>query len=157
MRWPKVDLQIRLHSKNSKIHPQQQITPKIQKERLYGLTHHLVLMFQQISAKNSSAYWVNISQKRISFINCSTVIMSRLVISLPNFKSMNNDHNKNILNEQEKPPCNFRNKTSCPLEGIYQHKNLVLYFLVKFQSQIPDLKKNPSALHWTYRTEALQT
>ena len=99
-------------------------------------------MFQQISAKNSSAYWVNISQKRISFINCSTVIMSRLVISLPNFKSMNNSHNKNILNEQEKPsPCNFRNKTSCLLEGICQHKNLVLYFLVKFQSQIPDLKK----------------
>ena len=99
-------------------------------------------MFQQISAKNSSAYWVNISQKRISFINCSTVIMSRLVISLPNFKSMNNGHNKNILNEQEKPsPCNFRNKTSCPLERIYQHKNLVLYFLVKFQSQIQDLKK----------------
>ena len=32
--------------------------------------------------KNSSAYWVNISQKRISFINCSTVIMSRLVIVL---------------------------------------------------------------------------
>ena len=68
--------------------------------------------------------------------------MSRLVISLPNFKSMNNGHNKNILNEQEKPsPCNFRNKTSCLLEGICKHKNLVLYFLVKFQSQIPDLKK----------------
>ena len=55
---------------------------------------------------------------------------------------MNNGHNKNILNEQEKPsPCNFKSKTSCPLEEIYQHKNLVLYFLVKFQSQIPDLKK----------------
>ena len=55
---------------------------------------------------------------------------------------MNNGHNKNILNEQEKPsPCNFRNKTSCLLEGIWQHKNLVLNFLVKFQSQIPDLKK----------------
>ena len=56
------------------------MTPKIGKERLYGLTHHLVLMFQQISAKNSSAYWVNISQKRISFISYSTVTMSRLVI-----------------------------------------------------------------------------
>ena len=68
--------------------------------------------------------------------------MSRLVIALSNFKSMNNGHNKNILNEQEKPsPCNFRNKTSCPSEGIYQHKNLVLHFLVKCQSQIPDLKK----------------
>ena len=79
MHWPKVDLNIRLHFKNSKIHPQSQITPKIKKERLYGLTRHLVLMFQQISAKYSSAYWLNISQKRICFINCSTVIMSRLV------------------------------------------------------------------------------
>ena len=35
---------------------QSQITPKIEKEILYGLTHHLVLMFQQISAKNYSAY-----------------------------------------------------------------------------------------------------
>ena len=80
MHWPKVDLNMKLNLKNSKIHPQQQITPKIEKERLYRLTHHLALMFQQISAKNSSAYWVNISQKRISFINYSTVIMSRLVI-----------------------------------------------------------------------------
>ena len=37
---------------------------------------------QQISVKNSAACWVNISQKRISFINCSTVIESRLVIVL---------------------------------------------------------------------------
>ena len=55
---------------------------KKEKERLYDLTHHLVSMFQQISVKNSSAYVVNISQKRISFINSSTVIMSRLVIVL---------------------------------------------------------------------------
>ena len=55
---------------------------KKEKERLYSLTHHLVSMFQQMSVKNSSAYWVNISQKRINFINCSTIIMSRLVIVL---------------------------------------------------------------------------
>ena len=55
---------------------------KKENERLYDLTHHLVSMFQQISVKNSSAYVVNISQKRISFINSSTVIMSRLVIVL---------------------------------------------------------------------------
>ena len=58
------------------------ITPKKEKEGLYGLIHQLVSMFQQISVKNSSAYWVNISQKRISFIDCSNVIMSRLVIVL---------------------------------------------------------------------------
>ena len=52
------------------------------KIRLYGLTHHTVLMLQQISVKNSLAYWVNISQKRIGFINCSTAIMFRLVIVL---------------------------------------------------------------------------
>ena len=64
-----------------KMHPQQQITPKIEKEA-YGLTYHTVIMFQQILVKNSSAYWVNISEKRISFINSLMVIMSGLVIVL---------------------------------------------------------------------------
>ena len=87
------------------------ITPKIEKERLYGLTHHLALLFQQTSVKNSSAYWINISQKRI---NRNNVKIS--YSSLPNFKSVIKEHNKNILNEQEKPsPCNCRDKTSCPL------------------------------------------
>ena len=37
-----------------------------------------------------------------------------------------NGHNKNISNEQEKPfPCNCMDKTSCPLNGSCQHKNLV--------------------------------
>ena len=75
MHWSKVDLDTRLLFNNRKIHSKWQITPKIEKETLYGLTHHLVLMFQRISAKNSSAYWVNISQKRISFISYSTVTM----------------------------------------------------------------------------------
>ena len=99
MHRPKVDLNIRLHFKNSKIHLQLQITPQIEKERLYGLTHHLVLIFQQISTKNSSALELSYS-------------------SLPNFKSVINGHNKNILNEPEKPsPFNCRDKTSCPLNG----------------------------------------
>ena len=55
--------------------------------------------------------------------------------SLPNFKSVINGHNKNILNEQEKPsPYNCRDKRSCPLIGRCQHK--ILYILVKFQRQI---------------------
>ena len=37
--------------------------------------------------------------------------------SLANFKTVINGHNKNILNEQEKPPCSCRDKTSCPLKG----------------------------------------
>ena len=40
--------------------------------------------------------------------------------SLTNFKSVLNGHNKNILNEQEKPsPCVYRDKTSCPLKGSF--------------------------------------
>ena len=55
--------------------------------------------------------------------------------SLPNFKSVINGHNKNILYEQEKPsPCNFRDKTSCPLNGNCQHKNLV--YSCKVSTQI---------------------
>ena len=47
---------------------------------------------------------------------------------LPNFKSVIYGHNKNILNEQEKPsPCNCRDKN-------------------------PRYKVKPSALHWPYRT-----
>ena len=39
---------------------------------------------------------------------------------------MINGHNKNILNKQEKPsPCKGRAKTSCPLNGSCQHRNLV--------------------------------
>ena len=58
---------------------------------------------------------------------------------LRNFKSVINGHNKNILNEQEKPsPCNCRDKTSCPLKGSCQHKNLVYSCKVS----TPDLKQN---------------
>ena len=117
MHQRKVDLNIRLHSNNSKIHRQQQITENKEKERLYGLIHHTVLVFQQISVKTFSVYWVNISQKCISFINCLTVIMLKLVIGIfitlkYNFKSVINGHNKNILNKQGKPSlCTCRNKT----------------------------------------------
>ena len=99
-------------------------------------------MFQQISAKNSSVYWVNISQKRIGIhklFNRNNVKVS--YSSLPNFKSVINGHNKNILNEQEKPsPCNCREKTSCPLKGSRQHKNLAYSCKVS----TPDLKQNHS-------------
>ena len=43
---------------------------------------------------------------------------------------MRNGHNKNILNEQEKPsPCNCRDKASCPLNGSCQHKKLVFHYI----------------------------
>ena len=46
--------------------------------------------------------------------NCNNVKVSHS--SLPNFKSVINRHDRNILNEQEKPsPYNCRDKTSCPL------------------------------------------
>ena len=59
--------------------------------------------------------------------------------SLPNFKCVINRHNKNILNEQEKPPPrNCRDKTSCPLKGSCQHKNLIYSCKVS----TPDLKQS---------------
>ena len=68
--------------------------------------------------------------------------------SLPNFKTVINGHNKNILNEQEKPsPCNCRDKTSCPLNGSCNIK--IFYILVKSH---PRYNAKPSALHWPYRT-----
>ena len=52
-----------------------------------------------------------------------------------------NGHNKNILNQQEKPsPCNCRDKTSCPLKESCQHKNLVYSCKVS----AADLKQNHS-------------
>ena len=47
---------------------------------------------------------------------------------LPNFKSVINSHNKNMLTEQEKPsPCNCSDKTSCSFNGSCPHKILVYY------------------------------
>ena len=61
--------------------------------------------------------------------------------SLPNFKSLMNGHNKNILNKQEKPsPCNCRDKTSCPLQGSCQHK----YLICSYKFSNPGLKQNHS-------------
>ena len=65
------------------MHSQQQITRKIEEERLYSLTDHLVLMFQQISAKGSSTYWANIFPKH-SFINCSIIYSCK--VSTPDLK-----------------------------------------------------------------------
>ena len=50
-----------------------------------------------------------------------------------------NGHNKDILNEQEKPsPCNCSDKTSCPINGSCQHKNLACSCKVS----TPDIKQN---------------
>ena len=55
--------------------------------------------------------------------------------SVPYFKSVITGHNKNILSKQDRPsPCNCRDKTSYPLNGSCQYKNL--YMLVKFQPPI---------------------
>ena len=68
--------------------------------------------------------------------------------SLPNFKSVINVHNKSILNEQEKPSlCNCRDKTSYPLKGSRQHKNLAY----SCEVSTPDLKQNHP--HWMRLTE----
>ena len=70
--------------------------------------------------------------------------------SLPNFKSVINGHNKDILNEQEKPsPCNCRDRRQniIPISGSCQHKNLVYSCKVS----IPDIKQNHS--HYISLTE----
>ena len=69
--------------------------------------------------------------------NCNNVKVS--YSSLPNFKSVINSHNKNILNEQENPsPCSCSDKTSCPFNGSCQHKTLVYSCKVS----TPDVKQN---------------
>ena len=61
---------------------------------------------------------------------------------------MINGHNKNILNEQEKPfPCNCRDKTSCPLTDNCQYKSLEYSCKVS----TPDIKQNYP--HYTGFTE----
>ena len=99
----------------------------------YNVTNSFTLYF-------SSAYWVNISQKCINIINSSTVTVSRLVMVLyVTLKYVINGHNKNILHEQKKPsPCNFRDKTSCPLNWSCHHKNIV------YSCKVPalDIKQN---------------
>ena len=58
--------------------------------------------------------------------NCNNVKVS--YSSLPNFESVINSHNKNILNKQEQPsPCNCRDKTSCPLKESCQHKTFCIF------------------------------
>ena len=64
---------------------------------------------------------------------------------------MINGHNKNILNEQEKPPpCNCKGKTSCLLKGSCQHQNLVY----SYKLSTPDLKQNNQ--HYIGFTEHLK-
>ena len=126
MHWPKVDLKIRLHFKNSKIRPQLQITPKIEKRK--------IIWFNPPFSLNAST---NIGKKVFSLFgehfpkmhqlhklfNCNNVKVS--YSSLPNFGSLINHQNKNIL-------------TPCPLKGRCQHKYVVRF--CKFST--PDLKQN---------------
>ena len=59
--------------------------------------------------------------------------------SLPNFKSVIDGHNKNILmSKKNLLDVAVRTKTSYPLKGSWQHKNL-LYFC---KVSTPDLKEN---------------
>ena len=83
MHWMKVDLNIRSHFGNEKIYPQQQITKNEIEKKIYMVyPTYIVLMFQQILVNTSSAYWVGISQIRVSVVNCSTMTMSKIVMVL---------------------------------------------------------------------------
>ena len=58
--------------------------------------------------------------------------------SLPNFKSVIKGNNNITVKTVKISQCNSREKTSCPLNGICQHKNLVYSCKVS----TPDIKKN---------------
>ena len=101
---------------------------------------HLVLIFQQISAKkffsHLGKHFRKIQQLHKLF-NHNNVKVS--YSSLPNFESFINRQNKNIINKQEKPsPCNCRDKTSCSFKVSCEHEILVHF--CKFLT--PDLKQN---------------
>ena len=75
-------------------------------------------MFQQISVEKSFNLLDNYFPKphklcKLFNRNNSQVRYS----SLPNFISVINSYNEDILHEQEKPPYSCRDKTSCPLNG----------------------------------------
>ena len=85
-------------------------------------------MFQQILVKDSSVDWVNISPTHISFINCSIVITSRLVIVLfLTLKAWQMVNKKCYVSKKKPSTCNCSGNLSSPLNGSYQHRNLVYY------------------------------
>ena len=104
------------------------ITPKKEKEILYGLIHHLVSMFPQISVKNYSAllgkHFPKMHQLHKEFNRNNVKVRYS---SLPNFKSVINGHNaifrltekyhiifstKNLLNKRNElvTKCRHENK-----------------------------------------------
>ena len=63
------------------------------------------------------------------------------------FKSVINGHYEYISNGQEKPsPLNCRDKTSCPFNGSYQHKNF------KYSSNVSTPDINQSRPHYIVLT-----
>ena len=52
---------------------------------------------------------------------------------------MINGHNKNVLNEKKRHfPCNYREKTSCTLNGSCQNKD----FVHSCNISTPDIRQN---------------
>ena len=63
------------------------------------------------------------AHKLHKLFNCNNVKSS--YSSLPNCKTVINNHDKNILHEPEKHfLCNYREEAICPLNGSCQHENL---------------------------------
>ena len=62
--------------------------------------------------------------------------------SMPNFASVINLHNKKIINNNipkpTAPTCNFRSKTSCPLNGVCLQSSLVYIW----KSETPNIIQN---------------
>ena len=102
--------------------------------KLFPKMHQLHKLFNRINVKASySSLLKNIREN---------------ILALPNFKTVINDHNKNILDKQEKlSPCNCRDETSCQLKVSCQHKNI----LCSSKGSTSDLKQNH--LHYIGVTE----
>ena len=148
MHWLKLDLNIKVTFQQQKDVSAATNNTKNRKRKIIWFDPPYRL---NISRNTDKKFFILLDKpfpKCISFIDCSTLIMSMLVIALLLTLRVINRHNKNILNEQEKPsPCNCRDKTSCPLNESCQHKNLV--YSCKVSN--PNIKHNHP--HYTGLTE----
>ena len=94
-------------------------TRKRESEILFGSTHPLAKMLQQISEKNSllSKHFPP-NNRYHKIFNKQNVKLS--YSCMPNMGSIIGQRNKQVLlssADTETPPCNCRNKRDCPLEG----------------------------------------
>ena len=98
------------------------------KEKLYGSIRHIAAMLPPVLVKvfdNLDRHFPK-SHKLHKIFNRNNAKIS--YNSMPNFGSIINSHNKNIINSNIPQPaatCNCRLKSSCPLNGNCMQSSLV--------------------------------